>query len=63
MSDSIFDEFSQEDFGFTAVDEVEYVSKTDTLEKQLEATQSSTVRDSEDSRAGEEDNSSSVFFR
>lgn len=42
MSDSIFDEFSQEDFGFTAVDEVEYVSKTDTLEKQLEATQSST---------------------
>lgn len=39
MSDNIFDEFSSEDFGFSAIDEVEYKAKTESLEEQLKSTQ------------------------
>lgn len=38
MSDSIFDQFSAEDFGFSAIDEVEYKAKTESLEEQLKST-------------------------
>jgi predicted lipoprotein len=41
MTDSVFDDFIQEDFGFSAIDEVEYKAKTETLEQQLQTAKSS----------------------
>ncbi len=41
MSGSVFDDFIQEDFGFSAIDEVEYKAKTENLEQQLHVAKSS----------------------
>jgi len=43
MSGSVFDDFIQEDFGFSAIDEVEYKAKTESLEEQLKSTKESST--------------------